>query len=301
MKSIAARRAGRSFHKHRGYLFPGLVISLKKFAVILFPNGKINIGLHVTAKRSDGFHNLESVFYPIPLQDVIEVIEAEDFSFQPSGLSIPGPAQANLCVQAYAQLKTDFPSLPPVHMYLYKHIPMGAGLGGGSADGAFMIRLLDQCFHLQLSKEKLLAYALALGSDCPYFLLNEPAFVSLRGESVEPIPLNLSAYSILVVHPGIHVDTAWAFSVLTPGLPVESARLIVQQPVDRWKLGLVNDFEAPVFARYPSLQGIKEKLYSAGALYASMSGSGSSIFGIFEKFAIPTLSFDPGIRFDIFN
>ncbi len=269
--------------------------------MILFPNAKINIGLNVTAKRLDGFHNLESVFYPLGLRDVIEVVESSDFRFQAYGLSIPGPETANLCLRAYALLKADFPSLPPVHMYLYKQIPMGSGLGGGSADGAFMIRLLDRCFHLRLSQERQLAYALALGSDCPFFILNKPAFVSLRGESIEPVSLDLSGYSIRVVHADIHVDTSWAFSVITPGPPNKSARLIIQQPVDQWKLDLVNDFEGPVFARYPNLKRIKEKLYEAGALYAAMTGSGSSIFGIFEKIANPTLSFDPGFRVDVFN
>jgi 4-diphosphocytidyl-2-C-methyl-D-erythritol kinase len=184
-------------------------------------------------------------------------------------------------------------------MYLHKAIPMGAGLGGGSADGAFALQLLNDKFQLKLSREKLLDYSLQLGSDCPFFIINKPSFATGRGELLQSIQLDLSAYSFLVVHPGVHINTGWAFSQLTPAPSPQSLQAIIQQPVASWRNTLKNDFEAPVCKHHPDLQAIKDKLYNAGALYASMTGSGSCFFGIFTKDQLPSLQWPAG--YAVFN
>ena len=189
----------------------------------------------------------------------------------------------NLCAKAYDFLKKDFPSLPSVKMHLHKNIPMGAGLGGGSADGAFTLKLLNKKFHLGLSKEQLINYALQLGSDCPFFILNEPCFATSRGEVMENISIDLSAYQFIIVNPDIHISTAWAFKNIIPSIPKKSIKEIIQQPITTWKNELINDFEIAVIKEYPVISEIKEQLYNAGAVYVSMSGSGSSIFAIINK------------------
>lgn len=267
--------------------------------MVFFPNCKINLGLRILRKRMDGYHDLETVFYPLPLKDVLEIIHSESFRFTASGLTIPGDSTGNLCVKAYNLLKKDFGELPPVDIYLYKNIPPGAGLGGGSADGAGMLRLLDASFHLQLSREKLLEYASKLGSDCPFFILNQPCLGSGRGEELQPLELDLSGYSFVLVHPDIHIHTAWAFSQVQPGQPVRPLKEIIQQPISTWTAELVNDFEEPVLRQYPELLPVKERLYSQGALYASLTGSGSSFFGIFEKGKIPSLGFEQHFQVNI--
>ena len=188
--------------------------------MVVFPNGKINIGLQVIEKRSDGFHNIQSLFYPIRTRDVLEIIESsdanEDIDFSQSGLQIQGNASGNLCVKAYHLLKKDFPELPAIKMHLHKAIPMGAGLGGGSADGAFTLKLLNEKFNLQLSTASLIKYTLELGSDCPFFIINKPCYATGRGEILNPVTLDLSAYKIFIINPGIHVNTGWAFGQLSP-------------------------------------------------------------------------------------
>ena len=179
--------------------------------MISFPNCKINLGLKVLRRREDGYHDLETVFYPLPLKDVLETIRSESLQFTATGLPIPGDPGTNLCCKAWYLLKKDFPALPPVHIYLHKHIPMGAGLGGGSSDGAAMLQLLNRQGQLQLGTERLLQYALELGSDCPFFILNQPCLGGGRGEVLQPVGLDLSGYSFVIVHPGIHIGTAWAF------------------------------------------------------------------------------------------
>ena len=222
--------------------------------------------------------------------DALEVIEDKDrhgfIKFSCSGLPVFGNEEDNLCIQAYYLLKRDFPQLPAIRMHLHKSIPMGGGLGGGSADGAFVLRLLNDKFNLNLSTPQLLAYAAALGSDGPFFIKNKPCFATGRGEVLEEIAFDLSDYKIVLVNPNIHVSTSWAFAQLSlqPGNIERADPLsIVRQPIKTWKDNLFNDFEKPVFEKYPVIKDIRDKLYSAGAIYASMSGSGSSVFGIFNK------------------
>lgn len=272
--------------------------------MVLFPNCKINLGLNITSKRPDGYHNIETVFYPLNWCDAIELIPGDKTSLSPSsahpvqfscsGLTIPGNPSDNICLKAYQLLKKDFPSLPPVYMHLHKTIPTGAGLGGGSSNGAFTLLLANQKFNLNLSSNQLSRYALMLGSDCPFFIMNTPCYATGRGEQAAPLPLSLSAYSFLVVYPGIHIPTAWAFSQLTPRLPVKPAKDIVMQPLTSWKNELVNDFELPVFREYPQIESVKKTLYANGALYASLTGSGSSVYGIFHKNKVPELKWDKG-------
>ena len=263
--------------------------------MVVFPNCKINLGLHITQKRVDGYHDLETVFYPIGIKDVLEIIPATDseqeITFSSSGLSIQGEPSKKLCVKAYQLLKKDFQQLPPIQMHLHKLIPMGAGLGGGSADGAFALGTLNNLFHLELSENQLIAYALELGSDCPFFVLNQACIGKGRGEKLTKIQLDLSQYQFLMVNPGIHIATGWAFSNITPRPVVQSLETLIQQPIQTWKDRLINDFELPVFSSYPQMFAIKESLYQAGALYASMSGSGSTLYGIFEKGQSPQVSF----------
>ena len=260
--------------------------------MICFPNAKVNLGLRVTARRPDGFHALDTVFYPVPLQDVLEVIThstsaAEAVTFTHSGIPIPGDESSNLCIKAYHLLKKDYPELPSILLHLHKHIPMGAGLGGGSSDGAFMLKLLNEKYRLGISLDQLQKYALALGSDCPFFIVNQPVQATGRGEIMQPIVCTLSTKTLVLVCPGIHVSTADAFRkiALSPNAP--SCASIVERPLHEWKEKLINDFEEPVFNAFPEIAIIKEKLYSAGAVYASMTGTGSTVYGIFET--IPSI------------
>jgi 4-diphosphocytidyl-2-C-methyl-D-erythritol kinase len=251
--------------------------------LIVFPNCKINIGLNILGKGADGYHNLETIFYPLPLYDVLEVIQHTNIA-QPcelflSGIKIEGKPEDNLCTKAYYLLKKDHPQLPPVKIYLHKTIPAGAGLGGGSADGAFMLVLLNDKFHLHLSSEKLLGHALELGSDCPFFIINKPCFAQQRGEALEPVTLSLSGYKLILVNPGIHISTRWAFSRVS--YFTNDLKNMTGKPVEQWPELISNNFEDPVFKKFPEIAAIKDELYTSGALYASMSGTGSTVYGIF--------------------
>jgi 4-diphosphocytidyl-2-C-methyl-D-erythritol kinase len=263
--------------------------------MVVFPNCKINIGLRVTGKRADGFHNIESVFFPVALKDAIEIVEdpatSKKISYTSTGLKIPGKAEDDLCVKAYQLLKTDFPQLPNIKMHLHKAIPMGAGLGGGSADASFVLKLINQKFNLDLSSEKLIEYAAKLGSDCPFFIINEPCYVMGRGEILEKIPVDISAYKIILINPGIHINTGWAFSNITIQAPGDSLKELIKSPINSWQQHIKNDFEVPVFKAHPEIETIKLSLLEQSAVYASMSGSGSTVFGIFEKHSSPTLNF----------
>ncbi|MBI3501684.1 MAG: 4-(cytidine 5'-diphospho)-2-C-methyl-D-erythritol kinase [Bacteroidetes bacterium] len=278
--------------------------------MITFPNAKINIGLKIIRKREDGFHDIETVMVPLKgiLFDALEIISKSKVKSQSeglltekskieiliSGIKIQGEEKNNLCVKAYELLKKDFP-LPAVKIFLHKAIPMGAGLGGGSADGAFMLKLLNEEFELGLAWGELHHYARQLGSDCSFFISNQPALAKGKGDELESIQLNLSGCHIAVVYPTIHVSTAEAYSMMeewkngrmeewkTPqpsNLPFFQPSKL---PIKKWKETIVNDFEKVIFPKHPELKKIKEKLYSHGALYASMSGSGSAVYGIFES------------------
>ncbi|MBC7902892.1 MAG: 4-(cytidine 5'-diphospho)-2-C-methyl-D-erythritol kinase [Gemmatimonadaceae bacterium] len=249
-----------------------------------FPNAKINIGLKVLGKRSDGYHNISTIFYPIPFRDSLEIISSEVTTLTTYGLPVSGNSEDNLVIRAWHLLKEDFPPLKPVHFHLLKTIPMGAGLGGGSADGAFALKMLNERFKLGLNHEQLIAYALKLGSDCPFFIANKPALASGRGELLADADISITGHDLILITPDIHINTAKAFAMLADYKDADSQPIEVPlSPIERWKDTLSNDFEAPVFKMHPELTEIKKTLYAAGALHASMSGSGSSLYGIFPK------------------
>jgi 4-diphosphocytidyl-2-C-methyl-D-erythritol kinase len=252
--------------------------------MVVFPNAKINLGLRVVAKRSDGYHDIDTVFYPIPFFDILEIIPSnKDVEFTFSGKEIIGNINSNLCYKAYQLIKKDYPQIPSVKIHLHKNIPMGAGLGGGSSDGAFMLKILNEKFQLGITGDVLEHYALQLGSDCPFFIANKACGASGRGEQFESIELDLKNKSFLLVNPGLHVSTADAFSKINIANNISPCTSVVKYPIYKWKELLINDFEHSVFEIHPILKEIKETLYSAGAVYASMTGTGSSIYGIFEK------------------
>jgi 4-diphosphocytidyl-2-C-methyl-D-erythritol kinase len=261
--------------------------------MVLFPNCKINIGLNIIGKRADGYHDLETVFYPVALTDALEIIRSPEISFQLSGLPVNDANENNLCLKAYNLLKKDYPDLPPVSIHLHKAIPIGAGLGGGSADGAFMLTLLDRKFQLNLSQDKLIYYALQLGSDCPFFIVNKPCLATGRGEKLSPVELDLGEYDMVLINPKVHISTREAFSQLVPTIPEKAIAEIIRQPIVTWKDELKNDFEKTVFEFYPAIKKIKDDLYQAGAVYASMTGTGSTVFGIFNKNEKTQLFFPP--------
>ncbi len=273
--------------------------------MIVFPYCKINLGLSILRKREDGFHDIESLFYPIPFTDILELISnphgTKPVEFISSGLMIDVEEEDNLCSKAYHLLKNDFPHLPNVKMHLHKVIPMGAGLGGGSSNASFVLKMLNDKFNLCLSHGQLLNYAIQLGSDCPFFIQNKPCIASGRGELLEPISIDLSNYTIVLINPGIHINTGWAFSKINPSNPSQSIKEIVMQPIINWKDQLLNDFETPIFNSHPPIKSIKESFYQQGALYASLSGSGSTVFGIFDKQQNPILNFNKNYFMKIVN
>jgi 4-diphosphocytidyl-2-C-methyl-D-erythritol kinase len=275
--------------------------------VIVFPNCKINLGLHILHKRSDGYHDIETVFYPIPLTDILEITEYKSLQKTPSipitrsGYVIDGDVSNNLCVKAYKLLKRDFPNLPHVQIHLHKSVPTGAGLGAGSADATFTLKLLNEKFSLGISDKEIKGYALELGSDCPFFVINKPCIATGRGEILQPIDIDLSAYKIIVVNPGIHINTGRAFLNVRTSVPARSIKEILTAPIERWKDELFNDFESWVFKQHPPVVELKDDLYAAGALYASMSGSGSTVYGIFKKETELHLSFPDNYFFKELN
>lgn len=251
--------------------------------MIVFPNAKINIGLNIIERRPDGYHNLETVFYPIKINDVLEVIEASSLSFYSSGLEIPGDDDDNLCVKGYHLLKRDFPELPPVKIHLHKNIPIGAGLGGGSADAAFFIKLMNDKFGLNLSIDTMADYGRQLGADCAFFIESKPVFAFDKGDEFEGIKLDLSGYHIALVMPDAHVSTSDAYRGVKPAPVKDSLYDLIKTPLANWKRNIKNDFEGHIFRDNPVIRGVKAELYERGALYASMSGSGASVFGIFDE------------------
>lgn len=262
--------------------------------IVLYPTAKINIGLKVIAERADGFHDIETLFFPVSeLNDIIELIEAPEFRITNYGLeySLPGnDPEKDLCARAYRLLEKDF-KLPPVEIHLFKSIPTGAGLGGGSSDAAAVLSGLNTLFNLSLSLEQLAGYAAKLGSDCPFFIYNQPMFGRGRGEILKPfsegsIPAiaDNDRYLIKIITPGIPVSTAEAYSgVVSDPNGAGLDKLLATLPVEQWKDRIANDFETSVFALHPELADIKTSLYADGAVYASMSGSGSALYGIFKR------------------
>lgn len=249
-----------------------------------YPNAKINIGLNVVERREDGYHNIETIFYPIGLHDVLNVEISDtcsDYSFSNSGIHISGDPEENLIVKAYRLIKKNH-QIPPIDISLLKQIPFGAGLGGGSSDGAFMLKTLNELFQLKITPKKLETLAAKLGADCPFFIRNQPVFASGIGNVFTPIELSLKGYWLLLVKPDIHVSTPDAYAGVTPSKPQISLTELVKKPIDEWKESVVNDFEKSVFAKFPVIEELKNQIYDLGAKYASMSGSGSSVYGIFE-------------------
>ena len=249
--------------------------------MIVFPNAKVNFGLRVIRRRADGFHDIETGFYPLPLRDALEILPSDVFRFTQTGIPLDVSGN-NLCVRAFQVLKTIFPQMPPVQIHLHKSIPAGAGLGGGSADAAFTLQLLNKMFQLDISNDRLRTIALQLGSDCPFFIENKPAIGHGRGELLTPLQLTLPHYQILIINPGIHISTAWAFSQVQPRVPDAELASLLQQPPENWRNTVCNDFEKPVFEKFPVIAGLKEWLYQQGAVYAALSGSGSTVFGLFN-------------------
>ena len=258
--------------------------------MITFPIAKINLGLNVVEKRADGYHNLQTVFFPVPLLDALDVQEmgAEfpsqyDCDLKVSNIHIDGDEQRNLVVRAYNLLKQDFPDMPRVHAHLYKGIPTQAGMGGGSSDCGFMITLLNKMFNLGLSDEQMIQYAARLGADCAFFILNKPCYAEGIGEKLQPIQLSLSGWDLSLVRPDIPVSTREAFALIKPHYPEFNCKEVVQLPVEEWRGKLTNDFEDSVFAVHPELGAVKDRLYQLGATYAAMSGSGSTLFALSKQ------------------
>ena len=253
--------------------------------MIVYPNAKINLGLNVVERRSDGYHNIETIFYPIGIQDVLSVETSEtcsDYSFSSSGIAIGGDPEDNLIVKAYHLLRSEY-EFPPVDIALHKQIPFGAGLGGGSADAAFMLKALNEHFELKITPKKLEKLASKLGADCPFFIKNKPVFASGIGNIFSSVKISLKGYWMLLIKPEIHVSTAEAYSGILPTPSEKSLTELIQLPISEWKKHIKNDFEKSVFEKQPEIKKIKDKIYDLGALYASMSGSGSSVYGIFAE------------------
>jgi len=265
--------------------------------MIVFPNIKINLGLFITGKRPDGYHNIESVFYPVAWRESLEItdraegepghltwnnkVESGRVRLYTYGIPVPGAADQNLCIQVYHRLEAWF-NLPPIDMHLLKTLPIGAGLGGGSADAAFCLRALKDFFHLNISDHEAMELLAEIGSDCPFFWKNRPMFVHGRGERMRPTELDLGGYYILLVYPSLAIPTKEAFGGVVPKAPPIDLNLLGSLPVEDWREAVYNDFESSLFPRYPQLADIKQQLYEMGAAYASMSGSGSAIYGIFD-------------------
>jgi len=258
--------------------------------MITFPIAKINIGLNIVERRPDGYHNLQTVFYPIPLSDVLECFPMSDdypslydADLKVTGTPIEGDEQKNLVVKAYNMLKADFPdSIPRLHIHLHKRIPTQAGMGGGSSDATYMLRLLNDEYHLGLSNKELAQYAVRLGADCPFFVHPVASYAEGIGEQLIPIDLRLDGWYMVIVKPDTTVSTREAFALVEPKKPEQNCAQIVMTDVRCWRSKLVNDFEKSVFAQYPEIGRVKERLYQSGAIYASMTGSGSALFALYE-------------------
>ena len=250
--------------------------------MILFPNSKINLGLYIKEKRKDGYHEIETCLYPIPLCDALEIILSKETKFTITGLNISGNENDNLILKAYERLKKDFNDLPSINIHLHKVIPTGAGLGGGSADAAFALKLMNELFDLYLEPWLLEDYAAELGSDCPFFIDGTPKVARGRGEILEPITVDLKGKWLVLVHPNININTREAYANIKPK-PTTNELARVLADTDNWKEYLTNDFEKSIFKAHPEVEFIKDRLYQSGAFYSAMSGSGSAVFGLFDQ------------------
>jgi 4-diphosphocytidyl-2-C-methyl-D-erythritol kinase len=252
--------------------------------MIVYPKAKINLGLNIVLKRPDGFHNIETVFYAVPITDILEVLPTEDnrVTFSSSGISIDSKPDDNLCVKAYELIDKDY-KLPGVKIHLHKRIPIGAGLGGGSSDAVYTLKVLNELFELKLIESQLLDYAKKLGSDCAFFVSEKPVYAYNKGDEFESVDISLKGKYFALVYPDLHVSTPLAYSLITPSIPTQNVKKIIGKGIDFWKENLVNDFELPIAQKYPVIDEIKKSLYESGAKYAAMSGSGSSVFGIFDE------------------
>lgn len=263
--------------------------------MVLFPNAKINLGLHVTERREDGFHNIETVFLPVPLKDVLEMVKAEDqqFAFTLSGIEIPADGVENLCIKAWKTLEKEY-DLPPVKIHLHKNIPTGAGLGGGSSDGAFMIRLINSYFSLKLTVEQMEDYARRIGSDCAFFIRNRPVFATGKGDRFLAVEMDLSKKFLVIVKPPFGVSTSEAYAGIRPSKAALDIRDANRLPITDWRNKIVNDFEIMVFKKHPEIAEIKARLYDLGAIFSLMSGSGSAVYALFDRQIDPSGHF-PGM------
>ncbi len=261
--------------------------------MVCFPNAKINIGLNIVAKRTDGFHDIETVFYPIQLSDVLEFVPAKnkETTINTTGVALNIPEKENICYKAYQLLAKKY-EIPPLEVHLHKIIPSGAGLGGGSADAAFFFKELNEFYKINLTEDKLGSLAAQIGSDCAFFIKNEPVFAYGRGEKFQQVNLNLSDYFIYLVKPEVFVGTADAYAGVSPSIPSKSLKELINEPIENWKDTVLNDFELSIFKKFPLLNEIKMELYNQGAVYAAMSGSGSSIYGIFKQEPKENIKFD---------
>lgn len=262
---------------------------LYKILMITFPNAKINLGLNIVEKRPDGYHNIETIFYPIGWKDALEIVPADKTTLTVSGIAIDGDPDKNLVMKALRLLREDY-EIGDLSVLLQKNIPFGAGLGGGSADGAFMLSLLNKFYELHISENELASYAVRLGADCPFFIYNRPVFATGIGDILEPVDVNLGQNHFVVIKPDVAVPTAEAYSKVKPHKPQKSLKALIALPVEEWKDVVVNDFEQSVFAKHSELTELKAHLYKQGALYASMSGSGSALYGIFPPDVRPELN-----------
>jgi 4-diphosphocytidyl-2-C-methyl-D-erythritol kinase len=250
--------------------------------MICFPNAKINLGLKVSGKRNDGFHTIETLIVPVAWYDCLEFRVSDQFSLHNYGLPIPGKTEDNLLYLVWTKMKTLF-QIPPLELHLLKSIPPGAGLGGGSADAAFFITAINAEFGLGLSTKSILNLASEIGNDCTFSVLNEPCMAIGTGNQLKPIKLELKNFFLQIVKPSLTISTSFAYSLITPSKSAHSISKTISLPMNKWPSMLVNDFEVPIFRNYPEIESIKNKLYTSGAIYASLSGSGSAVYGIFEK------------------
>jgi len=260
--------------------------------MIDFPYAKINIGLSVNKKRKDGFHEIETILMPVDLCDALEIVEnsTEAFKYTTSGIKIDSEIKGHLCYKAWGKIKSHF-SINGVQLHLHKNIPIGAGLGGGSSDAAFTLKMLNQFFELKIPKNELKAIVAEIGNDCPFFIDGKASYAFDKGQLLEQIDLDLKAYQILIVYPHISISTKWAYESITPRKKALPLTELIRKPIEAWRDLIKNDFEQVVFQKYPEIEIIKSKLYEKGAVYASLSGSGSAVYGLFKKIPVIKNSF----------